>query len=551
MVSGGTRAQDAVDYVAGLVAAGMDVARLNLSHARGVRDYLAGRAPDYGREMASMQAVRRVAETAGRERHVGILLDLQGVKIRLTLPEGQPPGGVRVAAGDEFALRLTMDPGPGDLSCDASPAMLEAVRTAVAGRGSIEVAFGDGDTVLVCDRVDGDTAVLHASRPGILRSRKRVAFRDVDHPEEPPLPLRDRVDLAALALPCVLRGEADFIALSATRSVEDIRALRRFGRAAIAFFRNGEEPADTENAELFRRLDALCPDLAARYAENPGRIRVIAKLETRAATRNLDGILAESHAIMVSRGDLGMQCPLEDVPRLQKDIVRRARLLGRPAIVTTQMLGSMEYASSPTRAEAADVFNAVLDGADALMLSAETALGTRPHAAVRMLRTIASAAVEWENQRRTGRGVQLDTLRQQIEALRAAQQRTPGWADVTDCLTLEAVRIAEGLGLDAIVAATRSGQTARHVARFDPLVPVVAIVPSGRTARQLALVGSVRAVVSPAEDAEQSLEEGLVRAVQAGLLPEGARVMIIAAREDDPAGASTILSVRRVRVESA
>lgn len=550
MVPGAARAQDAADYVAGLVVAGMDVARLNLSHARGALDFLAGRAPDYTPERASMEAVRRAAETAGKERHVGVLLDLQGVKIRLKLPESKRVDGVPFAAGDEIRMRMTLDPAPEELACDVSQVMLDAVRGAVEERGSVQVSFGDGDVVLVCEAVDGDAAVLRAAGPGVLLSRKSVAFRGVERPDEPPLPLRDRIDLAALALPCVLRGEADFIALSFTRSVADIRALRRFGRAAIAFFRDGEEPDDPSDAELFRRLRELCPDLTERYAESPGRIRVVAKLETRAATQNLDGILAEAHAVMISRGDLGMQCDPQDVPRLQKDIIRRARLLGRPAIVATQMLGSMVHAPEPQRSEAADVFNAVLDGADALMLSAETAIGTRPHAAVRTLRTVAGAAEDWEIKRRTGRGFHLNMLRQQVEALRASQQRTPGWVDVTDRLTLEAVRIAEGLGLDAIVAATRSGQTARHVARFDPQCPVIAIVPSARTARQLALVGSVRAVVSDVKTLDEALEDGLGRAVRSGMLPDGARVLVVAARDPDPPGASTILAVRRVRIDT-
>lgn len=549
MVSGGARAQDAADYVAGLVVAGMDVARLNLSHARGVLDYLAGRPPRYERELASMAAVRRAAESAGRERHVGVLLDLQGIKVRLKLPDSLLLDGLRFEAGDAIRMRLTRNPDAEELSCDASPAMLDALREALAARGTLEVAFADGSPVLLCERLEGDTAVLRAPEAGVLLSRKSVAFRGVEIPDDPPLPLRDKVDLVALALPAVLQGDADFIALSFTRSVDDIRALRRFGRAAIAFFRTGEEPEEAEDAELFHRLLEMCPDLPERYVETPGRIRLVAKLETRAATQNLDGILAEAHAVMIARGDLGMQCEPQDVPRLQKDIIRRARLIGRPAIVATQMLGSMEHAAEPRRAEAADVFNAVLDGADALMLSAETAIGMRPHSAVRTLRTIADAAEEWEIKRRTGRGFHLNMLRQQVQALRAAQQRTPGWVDVTDRMTLEAVRIAEGLGLDAIVAATRSGQTARHVARFDPQVPVVAIVPSSRTARQLALVGSVRAVVSTVEPPEAALEDGLRTAVQAGMLADGARVLVISAREDDPAGASTILAVRRVHAE--
>jgi len=549
-VPGGDRAQDSGTYVAGLVVAGMDVARLNLAHARGAVEFMAGRVPDYARELASMEAVRRAAATAGRGRHVAILLDLQGAKVRVTLPETHRVGGLSFDAGETLRMRLTLDPEPVELSCDASERVLLALRESVAQQGSVEVAFADGEPVLDCVELDGDVAVLRAPAAGVLRSRKGVTFRGVVPELEPKMRLRDRVDIAALALPAALRGEADFLALSFLRSVDDLRALRAFCRSAIAFFRRDEDPDDAEDAQLFRDLDERCPDLRARYAESPERLRIVAKIETRAATRNLDGILAEADAVMVARSDLSLRCSPADVPRLQKDIIRRARLLGRPAIVATQMLGHMEHAEQPTRSEAADVFNAVLDGADALMLSAETAIGSHPHAAVHTLRAIATAAEDWEESRQVGRGFMLNQLGKQIEALRAAQQRLPGWVDVTDRVTLESVRIAEGLGVAAIVAVTRSGNTARLVARFDPLVPVIAVVPNERVARRLALVGSVRAVVASGETEDQFLENGLHRAVEAGLLADGSRVLAVGSREGDPRGATTTISIRRVREDA-
>ncbi len=548
---GGDHAQDSDTYVAGLVVAGMDVARLNLAHARGAVEFMEGRTPDYSRERASMEAVRRAAATAGPERHVAILLDLQGAKVRVTLPETHRIGGLAFDAGATLRMRLTLHPEPGELSCDASERVLHALREAVADAGSVAVAFGDGEPRLECTEVDGDVAVLSASAAGVLRSRKGVNFLGVVPEIEPKMRRRDRIDIAALALPAALRGEADFLALSFLRSVDDLRALRAFCRSAIAFFRSGEDPADEEDAQLFRDLDERCPDLRSRYAASPERLRIVAKIETRAATRHLDGILAEADAVMVARADLSLRCSPEDVPRLQKDIIRRARLLGRPAIVATEMLGHMEHAKQPTRAEAADVFNAVLDGADALMLSAETAIGAYPHAAVHTLRAIATAAEEWDDGRQLGRGFALNQLGKQIEALRAAQQRLPGWVDVTDRITLEAVRIAEGLGLEAIVAVTRSGNTARLVARFDPLVPVVAIVPNDRIARRLAIVGSVRGVVAAGATEEESLEAGLQRAVEAGLLTDGSRVLVVGSREGDPRGATTALAIRRIRIDSA
>jgi pyruvate kinase len=549
-VPGGGRPQDAADYVAGLVVAGMDVARLNLAHARGAVEFMAGRAPDYDRERTSMEAVRRAAASAGPERHVAILLDLQGAKVRVTLPETHRVGGLAFDAGATLRMRLTLHTDAEDLSCDASERILVALRDAVAEHGSVKVAFADGVPVLDCDEVDGDVAVLRAAAAGVLRSRKTVTFRGVVPEREPKMRLRDRIDIAALALPAALRGEADFLALSFLRSVDDLRALRAFCRSAINFFRRAEDPADEEDAQLFRDLDERCPSLRARYAESSERLRIVAKIETRAATRNLDGMLAEADGVMISRGDLSLRCSPSDVPRLQKDIIRRARLLGRPVIVATQMLGNMEHSDQPTRSEAADVFNAVLDGSDALMLSAETAVGAQPHASVLTLRAIAASAEEWEESRMVGRGFSLNQLGRQIEALRAAQQRVPGWVDVTDRITLEAVRVAEGLGLEAIVALTRSGNTARLVARFDPLVPVIALVPNERVARRLALVASVRAVVTPSQTDGEALDAGLQRAVEAGLLTDGARVLVVGSREGDPRGATTTLSVRRVRGEA-
>ncbi len=550
-VAGGERAQDAGTYIAGLVVAGMDVARLNLAHARGAVEFMAGRTPDYSRERASMEAVRRAASSAGVERHVAILLDLQGAKVRVTLPESHRFGGLSFDAGATLRMRLTLTPEPDELSCDASERILRALREAVAEHGTVSVAFGDGEPLLDCAEVDGDIAVLCAAAAGVLRSRKGVNFLGVVPEIEPKMRLRDRIDIAALALPAALRGEADFLALSFLRSVDDLRALRAFCRSAIAFFRRGEDPDDAEDAQLFRDLDERCPELRARYAESPERLRIVAKIETRAATRHLDGILAEADAVMVARSDLSLRCSPEDVPRLQKDIIRRARLLGRPAIVATQMLGHMEHATSPTRSEAADVFNAVLDGSDALMLSAETAIGAYPHEAVHTLRAIATAAEEWEEARQVGRDFVLSHLGKQIEALRAAQQRLPGWVDVTDRITLEAVRIAEGLGLAAIVAVSRSGNTARLIARFDPLVPVVAIVPNERVARRLAIVGSVRGVVAAGDTEEESLVAGLERAVEAGLLTDGSRVLVVGSREGDPRGATTAIAIRRVRSDAA
>ncbi len=544
---GGRRLRDKDEYVAGLVRAGMDVARINLSHAGGAADLRAGRAPDYSRETRSIDLVQRESAAAGPESHVAVLLDLQGIKLRLYLPVEQRRTGLAFDTGAEFRMRLTAEPSDDELACDASPLVRQALRDALSRQDSVQVAIADGDPMLTCVAVDDDVAVLRASEPGKLRHRKGVTFRNVDLVEEPPLPFRDRVDLAAFALPALLRGDADLLALSFTRSAADIAALRAFCRVSAAFFREGVEPADAADAELLRKLDGLLPDLRAGYGPlDPDDIQIVAKLETRSATENLDGILLAADAVMIARGDLGLQCRPEDVPRLQKDIIHRAALLCRPSIVATQMLGSMEKAPEPTRAEASDVFNAVLDGADALMLSGETALGQRPHDAVAMLRQVALAAAGWRDGSRFGRGMLLNHMRMDVSKLREDRGENDQAERITDRMTVEAVRIAEGLGCEAIVAVTRSGRTARNIARFFSLVPVVAIVPDARTARSLALVGSVRPVVATGETEGETLAAGLAGAVDAGLLAQGMRVLVAGARADDPAGATSVLAVRLV-----
>lgn len=546
-VAGGTRPQDAPGYVDTLVAAGMDCARINLSHVRGFADFAAGRAPDYAREEALLRRVRDAARAAGPDRHVATLLDVQGVKVRLHLPESARRDGLTVAAGQTLRMRISRDRPANELSCDGAPSLAAVVAKAVAERGEVETAIGDGDPMLRCFGVEGDVVLLRAPEAGLLVEGRGVTFRGAAPPDEPPLTVKDRVNLAAFAVPAVLDGLADVLALSFAQDAEGVRRLRAFCTACVAWFRDSVAPADAEDAAILVRLSTLRPDLVARYA-NAGdvRVNVCAKIETEGAVRDLDAILCEADSVMVARGDLGLHCAPQDVPRLQKDVLHRARLLGREGVVATQMLGSMEHAPEPTRAEASDVFNAVLDGADALLLSGETATGVRPADAAATLRRIIAVAEAWEGERRVARAVKLGALLDEIVALRATDRAARPWIGITDRVTCEAVRLAEALGARAIVAATRTGQTARHIARFDPLVPVIAVVPDDAVARRLALTGSVRAIVAPAESGADALSRGIARAKECGLLAAGDRIVVAAARPDDPAGATTCLEVRGV-----
>lgn len=541
--AGGTRPQDREDYVAGLVAAGMDVARINLSHATAAADFAAGRAPRYDAELELIRRVRNAAAAEGPARHVAVMLDVQGTKTRFRLPDAAREATLSLAAGEELRVRVSRDRVPGEVTCDGSPALLAGVTAAVARGGRVAVAVGDGDPFLSCERVEGDVVVLRAPEACVLGNGKGVTFRGIEIDGEPPLTPKDLVDIAAFALPAILAGDADAIALSFVQSARDVERLRSYVAAAHAWFRRGERPADAGDAAVLERLLALRPDLPALCDADLPPFLVVAKIETARGAAAVEEILGVAGGVMVARGDLGLHEAPEDVPRHQKSIVRAARRLGRPVIVATQMLESMLTAPEPRRSEATDVFNAVLDGADAVMLSGETATGARPHLAAATLARIARAAERWEDDEAADRPARIEKIGREIGLRRAPGDHV---AAATDLVTLEAVRAAEALGVEAIVAASRTGGSARNLARFDPLVPVVAIVPDGATARSLAFTGSVRAVVTPAQNGDEALERGLAAAVAAGLLRRGARVVVASARTDDPPGATTCLSVRTV-----
>lgn len=554
--AGGARPQDDPGCVAHLIGAGADVARINLSHSSAAADLAAGGAPRYDGEEALLRAVRAAAELHGPERHAASLLDLQGVKVRLRLPDAQREEGLALAAGERVRVRITREREPDEVSCDGSDALAESVRAALAVHGELSVAIGDGEPFLRCGAMDRDVAVLRAPEACVLPHGKGVTFRGVHVIGEAALTEKDRVDLAAFVLPALASGEADFVALSFTQSGADVRRLREFCDTAQRFFREGRRPESHEDASILSMVGSVRPDLAARYATMPAcRPFVVAKVETSAGAEALDDILGEADAVMVARGDMGLNCAPEDVPFLQKRMIRDARRLGRPAIVATQMLESMLTSPEPRRSEATDAFNAVLDGADALMLSAETATGQRPVEAVATLARIAASAERWESVHPEARETWLRAIEKDIRTRREARRSAPVFAesgagspaeDVTDRITAETVRTAETLGCAAVVAATRSGRTARNLARFDPMLPVIAVVPDAGVARSLQLVGSVQAVVAPAATGDGALDAGLARAVSLGWLGPGDRVVVASAQPDDPPGATTALAVRVV-----
>jgi len=544
----GGRARDAEDYVSGMIAAGMDVARVNLSHSRGAAHFAGGHTPDYEVEEALLERIRAAAAEDGPERHVAILLDLQGIKIRMHLPRAVRESGAPVTAGSELRVRFTQLPAPGEVSCDAAPEVLDALRQRLETHGPVQVAVADGDIFLRLERVEDECAILSVPEDCLLEEGKGLTFRGVALPHLPALTQKDRVDLAVFAIPAILSGAADVLALSFTRSAADVWRLRDFCNSAVEWFRQKEPPRDPQDAALLQRLLALRPDLVERYAAGDPHFHVLAKIETPLGVQNMGEIIEAVDAVMVARGDLGLSCAAEDVPRYQKEILAIARARGRPAVVATQMLQSMVTDPEPRRPEAADVFNAVLDGADALMLSNETATGSRPHEAVETLHRIALAAEKYELGM-GGRALALRKSHDETQRLREVLYRQHDWLRVTDQLTFEAVRLADDLRAAAIVGATRSGRTVFNLARYRSRVPVIALVPDAHVARRLATVRSVQAVVSAKEGGEEGevdFERGLAKALELGLLSSGDLVVVVSARPGDPAGATSVLEVRPI-----
>ena len=383
---------------------------------------------------------------AERDDTLAVMLDLPGPEIR-TAPTDDP---VHIETGSE--LRLTT----GDTVTATEVGVSQSLSGVEPGD---RVLLDDGRIETTVERVDGETVVVTVDDGGDLGSRKGVNVPRVDLGLDVITERDEReLDLAAEA-------EVDFVAAS--------------------FVRDGDD--------VYRIIEAL----EARDAEIP----VVAKIERADAVANLDSIVETTDGVMVARGDLGVECPLETVPLIQKRIIRRCHEAGVPVITATEMLDSMVHSRRPTRAEASDVANAVLDGTDAVMLSGETAIGDHP---VRVVETMDRIVREVETSE---------------EYAETRDQRVPAAADGsrTEALARSARYLARDLGASTVVAVSESGYTARKTAMFRPGVPVVATTPNDRVRRQLALSWGVQPVTTEyAHDMEGVLDNAVEAALDTG-----------------------------------
>jgi pyruvate kinase len=450
------------DQIAALVAAGLDVARLNMSHG------------SYGAHRAAYEAVRDASDASGRS--VGVLVDLQGPKIRL----GEfPQGPVTLTAGQQFTITGERVPG------DAGQASTTYAGLAGDVKPGTPILVDDGRVVLTVTEVDGPRVRTEVVVGGRVSDHKGLNLPGV------------RVSVPALA----------------AKDVDDLRwALRlRADMVALSFVQG---PEDAEPARVIMN-------------EMGARLPLIAKIEKPQAVTALPEIVAAFDGIMVARGDLGVELPLEQVPLVQKRAIGLARQAAKPVIVATQMLESMVSAPRPTRAEASDVANAVLDGADALMLSAETSVGDYPADAVAMMARIIMAA--------------------ELGFPAAPPLLADAPAAIGDAIARAAAEVGSVVGARALAAFTMTGETARRLARHRCPIALLAFTTEPATRSQLALTWGVETFLVP----PVAHTDDMVRQVEAALLGldrcrRGDRVVIVAGSPPGTPGRTNALRVHRI-----
>lgn len=411
-------------------------------------------------------AVRAAAERAGRP--IGLLFDLQGPKLRLA-------GSIEeraVEVGDEVTF------GPGGIA-------VEFDKFAALMTDRSQLVIGDGVPRFAVERIDGDDVVARAVSPGPIAPRKGINVTYA-RPELPAITDKDKADLAVAA-----ELGADFVALSFIRSAADIKQLRELA------------------------------------AEHGSQAKLIAKVEKIEAYEALDEIIEASDGLMVARGDYGVEAGVARVPLMQKDTIRRATQQGKFVITATQMLESMIQAPEPTRAEATDVANAVIDGTSAVMLSAETSVGAYPVEAVKAMAEIALAAEETPVIHGAARPVRTGMTGEAV--MRAA------------------VELADELDAAALIVPSSTGGAARACAKYRRRRPIIALAHQPGVANQLTLEWGVYPTdMATAETVTKMIEQALVVARDYAGLESGARVVLTAGRRTGTPGATNLVMVREI-----
>ncbi|PQV64959.1 pyruvate kinase [Abditibacterium utsteinense] len=426
---------------------------------------------------AHIQTLRDVARDL--ESPLAILQDLQGPKIRTG---GLTAGAVELIAGNSFTI--TTRPVGGDehevsTTYQALPRDCRRGDSILLDDGNLSLRVeSTNETDVQCVVVDG----------GILKTNKGINLPGVDV-SAPALSSKDKHDVE-----WAISQKLDYVALSFVRRVEDVLELRKIVEGSMS------------------------------------SIKIISKLEKPEAIDNLDEIIAVSDGVMVARGDLGVEMQTEDVPLLQKQIIKRANEMGKIVITATQMLESMTTNPRPTRAEASDVANAILDGTDAVMLSGETANGAHPIEAVKVMSRIVA---KMENSTEDGLG--------------GPHHFTYEKDDFASAICQAAAYAAGHMGAKAIACFTEYGGTARKLAKFRPPAPVIAFTPHDFVVRQLNLAWGVRGqVISPSQSTDEMIEKADVEMLKSGLVVKGDKIVVVLGAPVALCGSTNLMKLHRI-----
>ncbi|RKY01743.1 MAG: pyruvate kinase [Spirochaetes bacterium] len=441
--------------LARMIENGMDVARMNMSHG------------DYEFHRKTIKLVRELSEEYNR--HIGVLIDLQGPKIRTGKLKKET-----VVLNEGDTLTLTIDDVPGDwniLGVNYRGLVTEA-------EPGDRILLDDGNIELKVLEVREREVVCRIINGGIIRS-----YRGVNLPDTslgiPSITEKDMRDLEF----GIAEG-VDFVALSFVRKAQDVERLK----------------------ELINGMGSDTP--------------VITKIEKPEAVKNFDEIIMVTDGIMVARGDLGAETSPQEVPILQKMIIEKCNIAGKPVITATQMLESMIHHPRPTRAEASDVANAIFDGTDAVMLSGETAMGAYPVVTVKVMSEIIQRA-EAEIKRNGN-----DILHRKVDRILAQLKRSTDIVPESICYS--AMKITEIVPISYIVGFTLSGRTAHFLSKYRPPVPIIALSPNKRVLHRLSIYWGVRSeYIKEVSSTEELLNEAESILVNRGICKEGERVLLV------------------------
>ncbi|WP_050616029.1 pyruvate kinase [Bacillus testis] len=459
-------ASESLEKLTSLMEAGMNVCRLNFSHG------------SHEEHAARIKTIREAAEKTGKQ--IAILLDTKGPEIRTNDMEN---GAVELKTGNSIIISTTEVLGTTEKFSITYRELIDDVSV-----GS-RILLDDGLVGLEVTKIDKENGEIHTRilNDGILKNKKGVNVPGVSV-NLPGITEKDRQDI----LFGIEQG-VDFVAASFVRRASDVLEIR--------------ELLDNNNGHY---------------------INIIPKIENQEGVDNIDDILAVSEGLMVARGDLGVEIPAEEVPLVQKQLIKKCNALGKPVITATQMLDSMQRNPRPTRAEASDVANAIFDGTDAIMLSGETAAGSYPVEAVQTMHNIA---------------VRTETALNHKELI--SKRSKDSEHNITDAIGQSVAHTTLNLNANAIITPTESGHTARMISKYRPEAPIIAISSNDYVSRRLCLVWGVQPIVGPKTNStDEMLDNAITQSLNSGYVSYGDLVVITAGVPVGETGTTNMMKIQ-------